>query len=70
MKVYKITVHERYKTKGIWYKTIPLQPLKSPWIDDITDSHREAVTGMKLRSGNIPPNKFTFMMSKVPFPLY
>lgn len=59
---------KRSLTKGIWYKTIQPSILRLPWFDRCTMGKYDIVTGLKLRSGHIPLNKFAFMMGKVTTP--
>ncbi|CAB3246034.1 unnamed protein product [Arctia plantaginis] len=55
---------ERSRTVGIWYKTIQPCPSHVLWFADSDLSGQEVVTALRLRSGHMPLNSFTYMMKK------
>ncbi|KAL0822281.1 hypothetical protein ABMA28_004394 [Loxostege sticticalis] len=59
---------ERSKEKGIWYKIIQSQPLRSPWFINGNVNRSYIVLIHRLRSGHYPSNKFGFLMKKVESP--
>ncbi|KAG6461494.1 hypothetical protein O3G_MSEX012673 [Manduca sexta] len=59
---------ERSREKGIWYRTIQPHTLSSPWIDNKILNRNELVIALRLRSGHIPCNKFSYLMRKTTSP--
>lgn len=59
---------ERSREKGIWYRTIQPHPLRCSWIDNRVLNRHEIVTALRLRSGHIPCNKFSYLMRKTASP--
>lgn len=55
---------KRSVEKGIWYRTIQPHPLKVPWFEKAVTNRPETVTALRLRSGHIPGNKFSYLMKK------
>lgn len=62
--IWKEYFDERSREKGIWYRTIQPHPMSSPWIDNSILSRKEVIIGLRLRSGHIPCNKFSYLMRK------
>lgn len=58
----------RSREKGIWYRTIQPQPMRYPWIDNSSLNRVDTVTALRLRTGHIPCNKFSYLMRKTPSP--